>query len=299
MGIFVKKNISSYKIDLQTPLQAVAVSIKCHVRVTVCSLYLPPGDDIQLDQLQALMDQLPKPFMILGDMNAHHPMWHDPRPTDPRGETIVNFIERNDIALLDKNKMTSIWKVDKTFSHIDLSICSSELLPWFHWDVYEEPLNSDHFPILIKSGIQRNVGGTARWIMNQAKWDVYKANTENEKDIEEFSSVDEAANFFEKHIKEAATKSIPRSKGTRRRKSPPWWNQKCRAAICKRKAAFRRYTRVSSRANYDKFSKARAEAKRTVKQSKREAWENFINSINMKSTTKEIWKKNPHAEQQT
>ena len=291
MGIFVKKNISSYKIDLQTPLQAVAVSIKCHVRVTVCSLYLPPGDNIQLDQLQALMDQLPKPFMILGDMNAHHPMWHDPRPTDPRGETIVNFIERNDIALLDKNKMTSIWKVDKTFSHIDLSICSSELLPWFHWDVYEEPLNSDHFPILIKSGIQRNVGGTARWIMNQAKWDVYKANTENEKDIEEFSSVDEAANFFEKHIKEAATKSIPRSKGTRRRKSPPWWNQKCRAAICKRKAAFRRYTRVSSRANYDKFSKARAEAKRTVKQSKREAWENFINSINMKSTTKEIWKK--------
>ena len=229
--------------------------------------------------------------MILGDMNAHHPMWYDPRPVDDRGETIVDFIAENDIALLDKNKMTSIWKVDKSFSHIDLSICSTDLLTWFHWDVYEEPLTSDHFPILLNSGTQRGTGGIERWIMSQADWDVYKENTESNCDIGEFNSVHEAANFLEKHINEAATKSIPRSKGSGRRKSPPWWNKKCRAAICKRKAAFRRYSRVSSRFNYDRFSKARAEAKRTVKKSKKESWANFINSINMKSTSKEVWKK--------
>lgn len=89
VAIYVKSGISSYRVELQTPLQAVAVSIKCHKPITVCSLYLPPGggrnDWFQSQDMQNLIDQLPKPFLILGDMNAHHPMWHDPRPVDDRG----------------------------------------------------------------------------------------------------------------------------------------------------------------------------------------------------------------------
>ena len=291
VAIFVKNFVSSYKIELQTTLQAVAVSMKIHKRITICSLYLPPGEVIRKEQLQNLLDQLPKPFLILGDMNAHHPMWYDPRAIDTRGETIVDLIAENDIALLDKNKMTSIWKVDKSFSHIDLSICSVELLTWFQWDVYDEPLNSDHFPILLKSETQRNPGNTERWIMSKADWKLYEQSTESSQNLTEFNSVQEAADFFENHIKEAATKAIPRTKGTGKRKSPPWWNGRCRAAIWKRKAAMRRYRRNSTRANYNKYSKTRAEAKRTVKMSKKEAWTDFINSINHKNTSKEIWRK--------
>lgn len=291
VAIFVKKFVSSYKIELQTTLQAVAVSIKIHKRITVCSLYLPPGEVIEREQLQNLLEQLPKPFVILGDMNAHHPMWYDTRPVNERGDIIVDFITENDIALLDKNKMTSIWKVDKTFSHIDLSICSTELLTRFHWDVYEEPLNSDHFPILIKSETIRNQGSSERWLTEKANWEKYRKSTEVNKSIEEFNSLGEATAFFENHIKEAASDSIPKTRGTFKRRSPPWWNKKCRTTIWKRKAAFRRYSRVSSRENYNKFSKARAEAKQTVKKSKKESWETFVNSINHKSTSKEVWRK--------
>ena len=291
VAIFVKNFVSSYKVDLQTTLQAVAVSIKIHKRITVCSLYLPPGGNIRKEQLQNLLDQLPKPFLILGDMNAHHPMWYDPRAMDNRGVTIADLIAENEIALLDKNKMTSIWKVDKSFSHVDLSICSIDLLTWFQWDTYDEPLNSDHFPILLNSETQRNPGGTERWLMSKADWKLYKQNTESNKKITEFSSVQEAANFFENHVKEAATNSIPRTKGTKKRKSPPWWNGKCRTAIWKRKAAMRKYRRASTSVNYNKYSKARAEAKRTIKTSKKTAWADFINSINYKSTSKEIWRK--------
>ena len=291
VAVYVKNFISSYRIDLQTTLQAVAVSIKIHKRITVCSIYLPPGEIISKQQLQNLVDQLPKPFLLLGDMNAHHPMWYDPRGIDDRGETIVDLIADNDLALLDQNKMTSIWKVDKSFSHIDLSICSVELLTWFQWDVYEEPLNSDHFPILLKSGTQRNQGGAQRWIMSKADWQLYNQSTEIDRSVTEFSSVEEAANFFENHVKEAATKAIPKTKGTGKRRSPPWWNGQCRAAIWKRKAAFRRYRKATTSTNYNKYSKARAEAKRTVKQSKKASWEEFINGINRNTTTKEVWKK--------
>ena len=95
VAVYVKNFISSYRIDLQTTLQAVAVSIKIHKRITVCSIYLPPGEIISKQQLQNLIDQLPKPFLLLGDMNAHHPMWYDPRDMDERGETIVDLIADN------------------------------------------------------------------------------------------------------------------------------------------------------------------------------------------------------------
>ena len=122
VAIYVENFVSSYRMELETTLQAVAVSIKIRKHITVCSLYLPPGEKIRKEQLQELIDQLLKPFLILGDMNAHHPMWYDPRNIDRRGEIIVDLIAENDLALLDQNKMTSIWKVDKSFSHIDLYI---------------------------------------------------------------------------------------------------------------------------------------------------------------------------------
>ena len=209
VAIFVKNFASSYRVDLRTNLQAVAVSVKIHRRVTVCSLYLPPGQAVELEQLQGLIDQLPKPFLLLGDFNAHHPMWYDPRPMDERGKCIVDLIARNDVALLDKNKMTSMWKVDKSFSHIDLSICSTELLSWFHWDVHDELLNSDHFPILIKSDIPHVEGGPEKWLLEKANWTAYHESTHSDKTLDEFESIDEAASFFEDHIKEAALKTTP------------------------------------------------------------------------------------------
>ena len=291
VGIFVKNFASSYQVKLTTPLQAIAVSVKIHTRITICSIYLPPNEQVQLTQLQNLIDQLPKPYLLLGDFNAHHPMWHDPRTTDDRGRTIVNLIAKNDIALLDQNKMTHIWKVDKSLAHVDLSICSTELLPWFQWDVHEETLNSDHFPILLKTRTADVERTTERWRTEKADWERYRESTATDTHIEEYSSVDEAADFFETHIKDAASKFIPRTKNVKKTKSPPWWNKWCRAAVQKRKASFRRYQKATTMRNYIAFSKARAQAKRQVKTSKRASWSQFISSINKKSRMRDIWKK--------
>lgn len=80
-----------------------------------------------------------------------------------------------------------------------------------------------------------------------------------------------------KHLRFLKTILI-QSKGLGKRKSPPWWNGVCLAAIWKLKAAFKKYRRVTSRANFNNFSKARAEARR--------AWKTFVDGINEKSTSK-------------
>lgn len=295
VAIFIRNHISSYQVPLRTTLQAVAVSVKCHKRITLCSLYLPPvqaerEQDVQRlkQEMQSLLDQLPKPFIVLGDFNAHHQLWYDPRDVNKRGEMIVSLVEENDIALLDRNKVTSIWKVDKTFSHVDLALCSTDLLSVFHWDVHDEPLSSDHFPILLKSGIQVNSGGCQRWIPDKADWASYMQKTDVDKDVEGAQSVDDAAEVVESLLIDAAKDTIPKTSGKGGRKSPPWWSGKCWIAVKKRKNAFRRFARRSSVANYNSFSCARASARRVIKACKKESWERFIGGINSKSRSGEM-----------
>merc|ERR1711867_41727 len=231
VGIFIKNNLSSYQIDLQTDLQAVAVSVKSITRMTICSLYLPPDDVVTGKDLMNLAKQLPKPYLILGDLNGHHPMWYDPRNINDRGNEIVKFIEEAELALLDKNK-----------THVDISICSPELLTILNWDVYEEPLDSDHLPIIIESKTQQHhVTGIARWILDKGNWDLFVRLVSSDHPNYENMSSEEAVTAFENHLLEAARKAIPKTQGGKRKLQPPWWNGECRAAINKRKAAFRKF----------------------------------------------------------
>lgn len=65
-------------IPLQTDLQAVAIRIHIRTLMTICCLYLPPSINISQNSLNNLISQLPKPFIILGDMNGHSPLCKAP-----------------------------------------------------------------------------------------------------------------------------------------------------------------------------------------------------------------------------
>ena len=158
--------------------------------------------------------------MILGDFNAHHPLWYDRRPTDRRGDDIVDIIAENDIGLLDGNKPTAIWNVDKSSSHIDLSIVSSELLDTFYWNTYDETMNSDHYPIILKTENKIEEERPPRWILDKAKWDRFQQLAILEEELNEDQSVDEATMLIENCIKQAAEKTIPQTSGTRSASNP-------------------------------------------------------------------------------
>ena len=253
----------------------------------------PSRADISQETLQNLINQLPKPFLLLGDFNAHHPLWFDTREVDQRGRTIVELIadHTNDIGLLDGNKPTCLWHVDKSPSHIDLSICSSDLLDTFHWDTHEEPLNSDHFPIILRCQKSLMEQRPPRWNLDKAKWDQYEKLAVLEEDIRKEYSVEEATSLFEQTIQNAAEKTIPKTTGIRGANNPAWWNSKCREVISKRNATFRRFNKVSTEENWISYKKARALARRVIINSKRESWIKFIESINNKTPSKEVWRR--------
>ena len=291
VAVFVRKGVSAYQIDLTTRLQAVAVSVKFKKRITVCSIYLPPGEIIHKHQLETLIDQLPRPFLLLGDFNARSKLWYDTTYCG-RGKMIEKLIEEGDFFFLDKNHHTHFSRRHKTFSHIDMSICSIDLIDAFTWKVDEDFHNSDHAPIYITSNEPRPTGGVKRWITKKADWTKYRNLTDLDAEIiNDLPDIESAENFMTDIILDAAEKSIPTSQGTGKRKSPPWWNNVCYMAVKKRKSAWRKYEKTTTDENYAAFSKLRAEAQRIIRCSKRKGWTDLINSINSKTTSTEVWRK--------
>ena len=89
-SIFVKSSFPQRKIDLQTELQATAVSVTLDKEITICSVYIPPSFSLISQHLDKLLQQLPSLYIILGDFKSHNILWGN-KNTDPRGELIENF----------------------------------------------------------------------------------------------------------------------------------------------------------------------------------------------------------------
>ena len=74
-SIFVKSSFPQRKIDLQTELQATAVSVTLDREITICSVYIPPSFSLNSQHLDNLLQQLPSPYILLGDFNGHNILW--------------------------------------------------------------------------------------------------------------------------------------------------------------------------------------------------------------------------------
>ena len=67
--------------------------------------YLPPSDTLSKNSLVNLIDQLPHPFMLVGDFNGHCKVWGC-SDTNDRGEIIEDVIAENDLCLLNEKQPT-------------------------------------------------------------------------------------------------------------------------------------------------------------------------------------------------
>ena len=78
VAIIVSENIPSTRIELTTPLEAVAVKLFYQEQtLTVCSYY-QPDQNFPEDDFKNLVAQLPSPHLILGDYNSKSDRWGSP-----------------------------------------------------------------------------------------------------------------------------------------------------------------------------------------------------------------------------
>ena len=94
----------------------------CPKKITICSIYLPPSDVLSKNSLVNLIDQLPQPFMLVGDFNGHSKVWGC-LDTNNRGEIIEDVIAENDLCLLNEKQPTYLHPPTGNYYAIDLSLC--------------------------------------------------------------------------------------------------------------------------------------------------------------------------------
>ena len=132
--------------------------------MNICSIYIPPSDDIDKNELKKLIGQLPRPFILLGDFSICKDM-------NKKGKMLEKVINEN-MCLLNNIAFTYVNPSSGNHSDIDLSLCDPTAYMDFAWNVYGDTCGSDHFPILIQSP-KASGEKTPRWTLDKADWQIF------------------------------------------------------------------------------------------------------------------------------
>ena len=149
VAILIHATIQYNCVPLHTTLEAAAVTINSTKRYIICSVYLSPNANIDMEELKSLICQLPRPFLLLGDFNAKHPAWDFENSADPRGRAVQSLLVEECVGMFNQGRPTHYHIQTNTLSAIDLCLCSVGELQDFQLEVDEDLHGSDHFPIYL------------------------------------------------------------------------------------------------------------------------------------------------------
>ena len=288
VALLISNNFPHTPVPLNTNIQALAVQIHIHQLITVCTIYLPPNYFLQQHDLNNLIMQLPTPFIILGDFNAHNPLWGSP-DTNHRGQIIDDFIINNCLCILNNGDNTYFHEPSRTFHAIDLIICSPILFPYLIFSVSNDLHNSDHFPLFLSfHDFNHSNNKNPRYIYDKANWDTFTLNAIITPAMTE-GDINRAITLITQNIIKAADLSIPKSSGRPRKHSRPWWNNECQLAKKRQQKAWSTFRRYPSTANYITYKKTRAKARKIRRKSQKDSWIKCVSNINSDTSSKQLW----------
>lgn len=150
--------------------------------------YLPPPNlTITVNSLENITNQLPYPFILVGNFNAHHYL-RGSNHCDSRGHIISDFLLNQELHILNHGSPTYICDNRGIHSHLGISICSSSLWSKLTWETYPYPMDSDHYLIFINL-VEENIPDCPqqkqnfRWHLSKAYWQQYKKKVTIQFDI--------------------------------------------------------------------------------------------------------------------
>ena len=100
-------------------------------------MYIPTSYALNNRELDNLLEQLPSPFIVLGDMNARNTNLGNPN-TNSKGHNIEKLIKDHELCLWIDGKPTFIHPAMGSFAAIYFSICSPSLFMDFNWVVHDD-----------------------------------------------------------------------------------------------------------------------------------------------------------------
>lgn len=288
-AILVRSHVPHCHIAVNSTLQATAVRISNVLEraITLCSLYIPPTSKLMLNELCGLVEQLSSPYILLGDFNGHNPIWGT-HPINAKGKVLELFIGNNDLCLLNTPSHTYLHPGHGTYSTIDLTLCSPELLLDFSWEVWTDLCGSDHFPIVVTPVRPLLQQKAQKWKLKKADWPTFQARCWESLCVAP-TQHGVCMEWFTDTLRSIADETIPKSSSRSCKRRNPWFDEHCKQAVYDRKRSERVFNKHPTTENLIQLKISRAKARRVIRSAKTLSWQDFVSKLTKTTPPAKVW----------
>lgn len=242
--------------------------------LTIVNLYRPPIRPTELDTRTDNFAPSALPVdnntLLVGDFNAHHPMWdHGCDAADAVGARVATWLGSVGWTTLNSGEPTHVSYRNASQTAPDLIACSDDLARRATWRLGPD-LGSDHLPMVAEiatSNHHPRCIRKPRWSFKKADWVAFQAECEAAfEEAEPSLTTQELSTRFTEVLHRASVRHIPR--GARADPKPWALDPELREAIEERRAARRQLRRDDppSRARWIEAKRRAASVERRVSQ---------------------------------
>ena len=114
------------------------------------------------EQINTLIDRSLIPFILIGDFNAHDPVWGS-NMQQIIGKNIKDLLNQEGLCISYDGSDTYLHPGNGSYSAIDLTICDPSLLLDFSWNVHDDLCGSNQFAIILENLFPSSSGKPARY----------------------------------------------------------------------------------------------------------------------------------------
>ena len=159
----------------------------------------------------------------------------------------------------------------------------------YDWKVHDDLCGSDHFPIFLN-----NIGPdidepVSRWKLNKANWAQFQTLCSTLLFEDTIQMADDLIESFASILINIAEEAVPKTATKSKKAKKPWFTDDCKTAIKQRKGALRQFNNRPTHDNLNNYRIFRAKARRTIKESKKKSWKQYVSKLNSRTSIKKVW----------
>ena len=154
----------------------------------------------------------------------------------------------------------------------------------YDWKVHDDLCGSDHFPVLLN-----NIGPdpdepVSRWKLNKANWAQFQTLSTTRLLEDTVRKADDPIESFASILINIAEETVPKTATKSKKAKKPWFTEDCKTAIKQRKGALRQFNNRPTHDNLNNYRIFRAKARRTIKESKKKSWKQYVSQLNSRTS---------------